>query len=208
MDAKFYLTSYVVKGIQFNDVKSIKIDDIISKRIDAAIEKVKIDTKDSGPILNEGKILSSKKKQTSRICYVLKAKKEQDQPSNLEENALRGLSLPIRRTDAINLSSKLPEKSVAQDQVLDMALPTKCTREGFDPNAYQLFVTARYNPSEPSALGKLPSKDTTRKMREGLGYTQPSPIHISIRRASNNHITFEDDVTASNKRPFVFDRLG
>ena len=146
-DAKFYMRNYVVKGVKSNDVKSIKIDNIISKRIDAAIEKVKIDTKDSSPILNEENILSSKKKQTSRICYVLKAKKEQDQPSNLEENALRGLALPIRQIDAINLSSKLPEKSVAQDQVLDMALPTKRTREGFDPNAYKLFVKAGYNPS-------------------------------------------------------------
>lgn len=51
-----------------------------------------------------------------------------------------------------------------------MALPTKCTREGFDPNAYKLFVKAGYNPSEPSALGKLSSEDTTRKAREGLGY--------------------------------------
>ena len=89
-----------------------------------------------------------------------------------------------------------------------MALPTKSTREGFDPNAYKLFVKAGYNPSEPSALGKLPSEDTTRKAREGLGYSQPPPIRISIRRASNNHITFEDDVTTPNKRPTVFDRLG
>ena len=74
-DAKFYMRSYVVKGVKSNDVKSIKIDNIISKRIDAAIEKVKIDTKDSCPILNEGKILSSKKKHTSRLCYVPKATK-------------------------------------------------------------------------------------------------------------------------------------
>ena len=150
------MRSYVVKRVKSNDIKSIKIDNIVNKRIDAAIEKVKIDTKDSCPILNEGNILSSKKKQTSRLCYVPKEKKKQDQPSNLEENALRGLTLPIIRTDAINLSSKLPEKSVAQDQVLGMALPTKRTREGFDPNAYKLFVKEGFNPSEPSALGKLP----------------------------------------------------
>ena len=83
-------------------------------------------------------------------------RKKQDQPSNLEENALRGLTLPIRRIDAINLFAKFPEKSVAQDQVLDMALPTKRTREGFDLNAYKLFVKEGYNPSDPSALGKLP----------------------------------------------------
>ena len=110
VDAKFYLRSYVVKGVKYNDVKLIKIDKIISKRIYASIEKVKIDTRDSCPILNEGKILSSKKKQTSRFFYVPKAKKKQDQPFNLEENAFRGLTLPIRRIDAINVSSKLSEK--------------------------------------------------------------------------------------------------
>ena len=114
--------------------------------------------------------MSSKKKLTSRLCYVPKAKKEQDQSSNLQENALRGLTLPIIRIDAINLSSKLPEKSVAPDQVLDMTLPTKRTREGFDPNAYKLFVKVGYNPYEPLALVKLPLKDTTRQAHEGLGY--------------------------------------
>ena len=123
-------------------------------------------------------------------------RRKKDQPSNLEENTLRGLTFPIRRIDATNLSAKLPENSVAQDQVLDMALPTKSTREGFDPNAYKLFVKAGYNPSEPSSLGRLLSEDTTRKAREGPGYSQPPPIHISIRRATYNHITFDYDVTA------------
>ena len=45
-------------------------------------------------------------------------------------------------------------------------------------------------------------------MHEGLGYSQPPPICISIRRASNNHITFEDDVIALNKKSAIFDRLG
>ena len=53
-DAKFYMRSYVVKGVKSNDVKSIKIDKIISRSIDASIEKVKIDIKDTCPILNEG----------------------------------------------------------------------------------------------------------------------------------------------------------
>uniref|UniRef100_M1DAW0 Diacylglycerol kinase eta n=1 Tax=Solanum tuberosum TaxID=4113 RepID=M1DAW0_SOLTU len=44
--------------------------------------------------------------------------------------------------------------------------------------------------------------------REGLGYNQPPPVSISIRRARNNHITFKDDVTAPNRKPSVFDRLG
>ncbi|KAH0651622.1 hypothetical protein KY290_032532 [Solanum tuberosum] len=173
-DAKFYLKSYVVKGAKSNDVKLIMSNKIISKRIDAAVEKVKVDAKELCPILNEGKIMSSKKKLTSKLCYV----------------------------------PKLPEKSIAQNQVRDVVLPTKRTREGFDPNDYKLFVKAGYNSNEPSMLGKLPSEDTTRQAREGLGYSQPSAIHISIRRVSNNHITFEDDVTTPNKKPSVFDRLG
>ena len=109
--------------------------------------------------------MSSKKKLTSRLCYTPKANKEQDQPSNLQENALRGLTL-----HAINLSSKLSVKSITHDQVQDMTLPTKSTKEGFDPNAYKLFVKVGYNPYEPLALVKLPLKDTTRQAHEGLGY--------------------------------------
>uniref|UniRef100_M1DNM7 Reverse transcriptase family protein n=1 Tax=Solanum tuberosum TaxID=4113 RepID=M1DNM7_SOLTU len=206
--AKFYLKSYIVKGAKANDIKPIMSDKVISKRIDEAVGKVNVDTKGLCPILNEGQIMSSKKKLTSRLCYVPKVKKEEGQPSNLQENVLRGLTLPIRRIDAINLSSKLPEKSISQNQVRDVTLPTKRTREGFDSNAYKLFVKAGYNPDEPSMLGKLVSEDTTRQAREGLGYSQPPPIRISIRRASNNHITFEDDVATPNKKPSVFDRLG
>ncbi|XP_049374052.1 uncharacterized protein LOC125839127 [Solanum verrucosum] len=207
-DAKFYLKSYVVKGSKSNDVKPIMSDKVKSKRIDVAVEKVKIDTKEHCLNLNEGKIMSSKKSLTSGLRYVPKVKKEEDQSSNLQENALRGLTFPIRRIDAINLPPKLQGKSIAQNQVRDMTLPTICTREGFDPNAYKLFVKAGYNPNEPSMLGKLPSEDTTRQAPEGLGYSQPLPIRISIRRVSNNHITFEDDVATPNKKPSVFDRLG
>lgn len=31
---------------------------------------------------------------------------------------------------------------------------------------------------------------------------------MSIRRANNNHITFEEDITTPNKKPSIFDRLG
>lgn len=106
-----------------------------------AVEKVKVDSKELCSILNEGKIMSSKKL-TSTLCYVPKLKKEEGRSSNLQENALRGLTLAIGQIDAINLSSKLPGKSIAQNQVRDVAFPTKRTREGFDLNAYKLFVKA------------------------------------------------------------------
>ena len=64
-----------IKGVKSNNVKSIKSDKIVNKRIDAAIEKVKIDTKDPCLILNEGKIMYSTKKLSSRICYVQKRRK-------------------------------------------------------------------------------------------------------------------------------------
>ncbi|XP_070036802.1 uncharacterized protein [Nicotiana tomentosiformis] len=79
--------------------------------------------------------------------------------------------------------------------------------EGFDPNAYKLFAKAGYNPNEPPKLGKLSSEAAMRQPREGLGYKQLSLVRISIRRASINYITVEDESSASNK-PSVFDRLG
>ncbi|KAH0767934.1 hypothetical protein KY285_003805 [Solanum tuberosum] len=182
-DTKFFLKGYIVKGKNYNDVKSIKPDKLTSKRIDEAVGKEKVDTKQLFPILNKRKIMSSNNKLTSGLHYVPKI-------------------------DAINLALEVLGKSIAQNQVRDVALPTKRTREGFDPNAYKLFVKAVYNSNEPSMLGKLPSEDTTRQAREGLGYSQPPPIRIYIRRESNNHITFEDEVTTPNKKPFVFDRLG
>ena len=89
-----------------------------------------------------------------------------------------------------------------------MTLPTKRTKEGFNPNAYKLFIKARYNPNESLRLGKLPSEGTTRQAYEVLGYTQPPTIYISIRRAVSNYITMEEKSTTANKRPSIFDRLG
>ncbi|KAH0746100.1 hypothetical protein KY285_007757 [Solanum tuberosum] len=155
-DEKFYLKSYVVKGTKSNDVKSIKSNKITIKRINVAIIKVKVDTKELCPILNEGKIMSSNKKLTSGLRYVSKVKKEEGKSPYLQENVLRGLTLPITRIDAVNLSSKLPGKSISQNQVRDEALPTKRTREGFYPNAYKLLVKFGYNPNYPSMLRKLP----------------------------------------------------
>ncbi|KAH0730161.1 hypothetical protein KY289_001349 [Solanum tuberosum] len=156
-NAKFFLKGYVVKGTKSNDVKSIKSDKLTSKRIDAVVGKEKVDTKQLCPILNKRKIMFSNKKLTSGLLYVPKI-------------------------DAINLALKVSGKSITQNQVRDVALPTKHTREGFDPNAYKLFVKVVYNSNEPSMLGKLPSEETTRKARKGLGNSQPPPIHISIRR--------------------------
>ncbi|KAK4365964.1 hypothetical protein RND71_013844 [Anisodus tanguticus] len=44
--------------------------------------------------------------------------------------------------------------------------------------------------------------------REDLGYKQPPPVRISIRRANNSYITMENESVASNNRPSMFDQLG
>uniref|UniRef100_M1D9U1 Uncharacterized protein n=1 Tax=Solanum tuberosum TaxID=4113 RepID=M1D9U1_SOLTU len=71
-----------------------------------------------------------------------------------------------------------------------------------------LLVKAGYNPTEPSKLGKLPLEPAARQQCEGLGYKQPPPIRISIKRASNNYITVEDESATSNKMSSIFNRLG
>lgn len=62
-----------------------------------------------------------------------------------------------------------------------MALPTKKNWEKvFDPNNYHLFVKTGYNCNDPLKLGKLSSEGTMRQVCEGLGYSQPAPVRISI----------------------------
>ncbi|XP_059289059.1 uncharacterized protein LOC132042550 [Lycium ferocissimum] len=75
---------------------------------------------------------------------------------------------------------KLLGDFVAQNPPQNMALPTKRTNESFDPNAYKLFA---------------------------YEYKKPPPVRISIRKASINYITVEDESVASNKRLSVFDYL-
>ncbi|XP_075109051.1 uncharacterized protein LOC142180854 [Nicotiana tabacum] len=184
-DAKFYLKNHIMKRV--------KVDDI---------------TKAKG------------KKIAHLFRYVPKVKKDEGESSSLQKGALRELTLPIKQIDTIKLSSKLLENFVAPNMPQNKALPTKRTNEGFDLNAYRLFAKAGYDPNKPSKLGKLLPEATrkantmkdnehvVKQSREGLGYKQPPPVRISIRRASINYITTEDEPADPNKRPSVFDRLG
>ncbi|XP_070007453.1 uncharacterized protein [Nicotiana sylvestris] len=184
-DAKFYLKNHIIKGV--------KVDDI---------------TKAKG------------KKIAPLFRYVLKVKKDEGESSSLQKGALRELTLPIKQIDTIKLFSKLLEKFVSPNMPQNKALPTKRIKEGFDLNAYRLFAKAGYDPNEPSKLGKLPFEATRKEnmmkdkahvmkqSREGLGYKQPLPVRISIRRASIDYITMEDEPADINKRPSILDRLG
>ncbi|XP_070050774.1 uncharacterized protein [Nicotiana tomentosiformis] len=182
-DAKFYLKNRIVKELKADDGMKSKNDEPTTKRDEVIAGRAKAVTKEVQPNTNKshrGDIVSYDKKVSPALQYVPKIKKDECESSNLQTNMLKELNLPIKRIEAVKLSSK--------------------------PLA-RLFAKAGYNPNEPSKLGKLPSEDAMRQPCEGLRYKQPSPVCISIRRASNNYITLEDESAASN-RLSVFDRLG
>ncbi|KAH0714900.1 hypothetical protein KY284_007805 [Solanum tuberosum] len=219
-DTKFYLKKYSTKvdNIASKDVG------ILNKMAKVVVGKVKVTNKEDLKLGNPNKMPNvigafSSKKVTPIFRYVPKAKEDKGHSLELQENVLEGLTLPVRRIDMIKSSTKLLGKFVAHKSLLHgkfvapksphyEALPMKRTEEGFDPNAYRLLAKCGFDPNEPSKLGKLPLEPAMRQQCERLGYKQPPPICISIKRVSNNYITVEDESTNSNKRPFAFDRLG
>ncbi|XP_059281291.1 uncharacterized protein LOC132034986 [Lycium ferocissimum] len=229
-DAKFYLKNRVLKEVKVDNARPIKKFGT-AKMDDPAAGKVKVIVEKSQALNNVSKVPkvnmeSSSKKDTSFLHYVPKAKTGEGHSSELQGNMLSGLTFPMKQIDAIKSSSKMVEGFVKSSNSHE-SLPEKRTDEGFDPNAYKLLAKAGYNPNEPSKLGKLPPEavgkgnhglNPTQRMmiekgyavkqsREGLGYKQPSPVRISIRRASNNYITTKEESTSSNQRLSVFDRL-
>ncbi|KAH0685749.1 hypothetical protein KY285_019065 [Solanum tuberosum] len=209
VDAKFYLKKYSIK------VDAIASGDVglLNNMAKVAVGKAKVANKEDSKLGNPNKMPNvidafSIKKVIPMLRYVPKAKVDKGHFLKLRENALEGLTLPVRRIDTVKSSTKLLGKFVAPNSPLYEALSMKRTQEGFDPNAYRLLAKAGFDPNKPSKLGKLPSEHAMRQQREGLGYKQPPPIRISIKRVSNNYITVEDESTNSNKRPSIFDRLG
>ncbi|KAH0720373.1 hypothetical protein KY285_005175 [Solanum tuberosum] len=242
-DAKFYLKKYSIKvdAIASGDVR------LLNNMAKVAVGKAKVANKKDSKLGNLNKMPNvigafSSKKVTPILRYVPKAKEDKGHSLKLQENALEGLTIPIRRIDTVKSSTKLLGKSVAPKSLLYgkfvapksplyEALPMKRTEEGFDPNAYRLLAKAGFDLNEPSKLGKLPSEPAIGQQHEGLGYKQPPPISISIKRASNNYITVERRIRGlhiflrdfikivtftliqiqilfSTKRISVFERLG
>ncbi|XP_070052704.1 uncharacterized protein [Nicotiana tomentosiformis] len=209
-DAKFYLKNRIVKDLTTDDVMKIKNDEPTTKRAEVTASRAKDIVKEVQPNSNKsyrGDIASYGKKVTPALQYIPKRKKDEGESSNIQTNMLKELTLPIKQIEAVKFSSKPLAGFVAQNRLQNVAFPTNRTNEGFDPNAYRLFAKAGYISNEPSKLEKIPSEAATRKPREGLGYKQPSPVLISIRRPSSNYITVEDESAASNK-PSIFDQLG
>ncbi|XP_060202223.1 uncharacterized protein LOC132630681 [Lycium barbarum] len=202
-NAKFYLKKCAAK---VDEVAIIDNAEFMNKIAKIVAWKEKVAVKEDQRSFDVSKFpntngASSSTKVTSVLHYVPKAKKD-------EGNMLGGLTLPIKQIDTIKSSTKLLGRFVASSSPHNEALSMKRTDEGFDPNAYKRLAKDGYNPSEPSKLGKILMEPVARQKREGLGYKQPPPVRISIRRVSNNYITAEEEPLASNKRPFVFDRLG
>lgn len=46
---------------------------------------------------------------------------------------------------------------MAQNLPQDITLPMKYIKEGFNPNAYNLFIKVGYDPTDTLMLGRLPS---------------------------------------------------
>ncbi|KAL3365308.1 hypothetical protein AABB24_010450 [Solanum stoloniferum] len=208
-DAKFYLKKYSTK---IDDIAS-KDDELLNKKSKVGVDKAKVVSKEDPKlgILNKTPNMNnvfSSKKVRSILYYVPKSKKDDDHSLKLQENALGGLTFPVKQIDVMNSSPKSLGKFVALKSSQNEALPTRRTYKGFDLNAYKLLAKAGYNPTEPSKLGKLPLEPAARQRCEGLGYKQPSPICIAIKRAIYNYITAEDESATSNKRSYVFNRLG
>ncbi|XP_070057676.1 uncharacterized protein [Nicotiana tomentosiformis] len=209
-NAKFYLKNRTMKGLKADDGMKRKNDEPTTKRAEVTTSKDKAVIEKVQPNANKyyrGDIASYGKKVSHVLQYVPKRKKDEGESFNLQTNMLKELTLPVKQIEAAKLSSKPLVGFVAQNRLQNVALPKKRTDEGFDHNAYRLFAIAGYNLNEPSKLGKLPSEAAMRQPCEGLGYKQLSPVRISIRRASSNYITAEDESVASS-RPSVFDRLG
>ncbi|KAL0318742.1 UNVERIFIED_CONTAM: hypothetical protein Sangu_2030400 [Sesamum angustifolium] len=106
-------------------------------------------------------------------------------------------------------------------------------KNGFDPKAFKLLIKVGYNPKENLKLGKLSPEATNKKLhgldvtqvmlkknkhaiqdsRVGLDFTLPKPIHIAIKRPSNNYVvegcsSTKDDMKKEKQRDSVFNRLG
>ncbi|XP_070022285.1 uncharacterized protein [Nicotiana sylvestris] len=157
----------------------------------------------------------------NRIVKELKAddviKSKNDEPTTKRAKVTTGrvkditeeeLTLSVKRIEAVKLSLKPLAGFVAQNRLQNVALPTKRTDEGFDPNAYRLFAKVGYNPNEPSKLGKLPSQATTRQPREV--YTKErdedeenvgSSYHITVQGENGVPSSMEDNAELEDVSP-------
>ena len=150
-----------------------------------------------------------------------------DGESVLED--LQGLTLPVAKITKSRISIQPLEGFTRQSQepiIEHGTLPTKRTKEGFDPNAHRLMAKAGSDHKKPSGLGKLIPETSGKEehkvskakgfsvtsSKAGIGYTPLTPIHIPIRKASVSVIlaNYEEEEQSSNlsKKSSVFYCIG
>ena len=142
---------------------------------------------------------------------------------------LQGLTLPVAKITKLRILSQ-PLKGFtrpSQGPIVEHGtLPTKRTKEGFNPNAYRLMDKVGYDHEKPSGLGKLipeASRKEEHKVSKAkgfsltsskarIGYTPLTHVHIPIRKASVFVIlaNYEEEEQSSNlsKKSSVFYRIG
>ncbi|XP_070034244.1 uncharacterized protein [Nicotiana tomentosiformis] len=177
----------------------VKVDDVtptksVAKKFDVATSKAKVIVEKDQVLYDRNKInmASSSKKVTHILCYVPKATKVEYPSSELQGNVLGGLTLPVKRIDAINSFTKFIKgfvKSSNPNSLLNLTVPAKRTNDGFDPNAYELLAKAVYDPNEPSKLGKLlpEASNPTQKMMMEKGFRPKVVVHyLTVKRGARH----------------------
>ncbi|XP_070039291.1 uncharacterized protein [Nicotiana tomentosiformis] len=174
-DAKFYLKNRIVKELKADDVMNDKNDESTTKRAEVDPNSNKS---------HGGNIVSYGKKVTYALRYVPKKNKEEGESAKLQTNMLRELTLLIKRIEAVKLPYMLLAGFVSQNHLQNVALPTKRTNKGFDPNAY---------------TGYLQMLDIIPMNRQNKGSSRQKLLR-------GNHIKVWD--TSNLRQPSIFDRLG
>uniref|UniRef100_M1DP03 Uncharacterized protein n=1 Tax=Solanum tuberosum TaxID=4113 RepID=M1DP03_SOLTU len=143
VDAKFYLKKYSIK------VDAIASGDVgpLNNMAKVAVGKAKVANKEDSNLGNPNKMPNvigafSSKKVTPILRYVPKAKEDKGHSLKLQENALEGLTLPVRRIDTVKSSTKLLGKSVA---------PKSLPHE----KSLKLMISWRLFSTAPSSLASL-----------------------------------------------------
>ena len=136
------------------------------------------------------------------LHYILATKRKEDQLqfSRDEESILedlQGLTLLVAKITKPRISGQPLKRFTRPSQGLIVehgTLPTKQTKEGFDPNAYRLMAKAGYDHEKPSGLGMLIAKVSVKEehmvlkakgfgvtsSKVGIRYTPPTPVYIPI----------------------------
>nr|POF15770.1 hypothetical protein CFP56_17977 [Quercus suber] len=181
--------------------KTSRIDFLIEEKEAKPIEEK--ENKQTKTSTKEKKHEASKATKAAPVLHyvpVTKGKEGQSPFSGDGESVLenlQGLTLPVAKiTKSRPLSQPLKGFTrPSQGPIIEhKILPTKRTKEGFDPNVYRLMAKAGYNHEKPSGLGKLipeaSGKEGQKTLKDkgvratsskaGVGYTPPTPIRIPI----------------------------